>query len=336
MKLIIQIPCFNEAETLPQTLADLPRDLPGFTSVQWLIIDDGSADDTAEVARRHGVDHVVCFRENRGLAAAFLAGLDAAVKLGADVVVNTDGDNQYCGEDIALLVAPIRDGLADVVVGDRQVEKISHFSPTKIRLQKFGSWVIRQASTTSVPDATSGFRAMTRDVAQRTTLNNRFSYTLETIIQAGAAGRKLVGVPIRTNPKTRDSRLFRSIPSYIRKSVGIIVRIYTMHRPLKAFFFASLPFLITGLVLGLRWCWFFFTTDGPTGHVQSLLVAAGATVVGVQVLLFGLLGDLLAANRRLSEEVLYRVRELERVQLHGGDATPPTQASPEPESPAKA
>ena len=243
--------------------------------------------------------------------------------MGADVIVNTDGDNQYFGGDVPGLTAPVVAGEAEIVVGDRQVGTIPHFSKAKVALQHLGSWVVRIAIATSVADAPSGFRAMTRDVAMRTTLNNRFSYTLETIIQHGAAGRALTSVPIRTNPKTRESRLFKGIRSYLKKSVTILVRIYTMHRPLRAFFMLSLPFFGLGLVLGLRWLYFFFTTTGPTGHVQSLIVAAISAVVGVQVILFGLLGDLLATNRRLSEEVLFRVREVERVLLHGGEATPP-------------
>lgn len=332
MKLVIQIPCFNEETTLPSVLADLPREVPGFATVEWLVIDDGSTDRTVEVARAHGVDHVVRLGSNRGLARAFLSGLDAAVKLGADVIVNTDGDNQYFGGDVAALAAPVLTGEAEIVVGDRQVGTIPHFSKTKIALQHIGSWVVRLASTTDVADAPSGFRAMTREVAMRTTLNNRFSYTLETIIQHGVAGRSLTSVPIRTNPKTRESRLFKGIRSYLKKSATVLVRIYTMHRPLRAFFLLSLPFFCLALGLGLRWLYFYFTTTGPTGHVQSLIAAAISAVVAVQIVFFGLLGDLLATNRRLSEEILFRTRELERVLLHDGSATPPT-APPSDDAP---
>jgi glycosyltransferase involved in cell wall biosynthesis len=325
MKLIVQIPCYNEEETLPAVLADLPSHVPGFDTVEWLVIDDGSRDGTVEVARAHGVHHIVRLECNRGLAGAFLAGLDACVKLGADVIVNTDGDNQYFGGDVPALTAPIVAGEAEIVVGDRQVGSIPHFSKTKIALQHLGSWVVRLASATDVADAPSGFRAMTREIAMRTTLNNRFSYTLETIIQHGAAGRALTSVPIKTNAKTRESRLFKGIRSYLKKSVTILVRIYTMHRPLRAFFMLSLPFFGLALGLGLRWLFFYFTTTGATGHIQSLIVAAISAVVGVQIVLFGLLGDLLATNRRLSEEVLYRTREMERVLLHGGTAKPPTE-----------
>ncbi len=310
------------------------RRVPGFDTVEWLVIDDGSTDRTVAVARAHGVDHVVRLPVNRGLAAAFLAGLDACVKLGADVVVNTDGDNQYDGRDVGKLVAPIVEGRAEMVVGDREVERIPHFSRTKVALQKIGSWVVQRASTTDVADAPSGFRAFTRELAQRTVLNNRFSYTLETIIQAGVAGRALTSVPIRTNPKTRPSRLFKSIPSYLKKSVSIIVRIYTMHRPLRAFFWVSAPFFLLALGLVTRWVFFFLTTAGPTGHVQSLILAAIASIVGVQMLLFGLLGDLLATNRRLGEETLYRVRELERVLVHGGEPVSP--ASDDARAPGEA
>ena len=328
-RVIVQIPCYNEETTLPEVLADLPRELPGGVRVEWLVIDDGSTDDTARVARDLGVDHLVRLPVNRGLAAAFLAGLDAAIKLGADIVVNTDGDNQYDGRDVGALVAPILAGAAEMVVGDRQVEKIPHFSRTKVRLQKIGSWVVRRASATEVADAPSGFRAFTREIAQRIVLNNRFSYTLETIIQAGIAGRALTSVPVRTNPKTRPSRLFRSIPSYLAKSISIIVRIYTMHRPMRAFALLSLPFFGVAAVLAARWLYYYFATDGPTGHVQSLIFAAMGAIVGVQVVLFGLLGDLLATNRRLGEEVLFRVRELERVLIHRGEPVAPTVAAEE-------
>ena len=325
MKVVIQIPCFNEEQTLPSVLADLPREIEGVDErVEWLVIDDGSSDRTVEVARGHGVDHVVSLGTNRGLAAAFLAGLDACVKVGADVIVNTDGDNQYHGGDVGRLVQPIVRREAEMVVGDREVANIPHFSGTKKMFQRFGSWVVRRASDTSVADAPSGFRAFTREWAMRITLNNKFSYTLETIIQAGAAGRRISSVPIRTNPKTRESRLFKGIPAYLRKSGAIIVRIYTMHRPLRAFALASLPFFLLAAVLFARWLGLYFTTEGPTGHVQSLIAAAIGTIIGVQLLVFGMLGDLLATNRRLGEEVLYRVRELERVLIHQGKPTAPT------------
>ena len=329
MKVIIQIPCFNEEATLPEVVRDLPRDIAGVDAVEWLVVDDGSTDRTVEVARQLGVHHVVSFPHNRGLAAAYLAGLDASIKKGADIIVNTDGDNQYAGADIPKLVAPIVAGEAEVVVGDRQVETIAHFSRTKVRLQKLGSWVVRRASATGVADATSGFRAITREVAQRTTLNNPFSYTLETIIQVGVARRAVACVPVRTNPKTRESRLFGSIPTYLKKSMAIIVRIYTMHRPARAFFALSLPFFAVAAVLGARWLGFYFGTPSPTGHVQSLIAGAICAIVGVQILVFGLLGDLLAGNRRLSEEILYRVRELERVVLHRGEVLDP---APQPEA----
>ena len=324
MKVIIQIPCFNEEQTLPSVIADLPKTLPGVDEVEYLIIDDGSEDETVRVARELGVHHVVSLGRNRGLAAAFLAGLDACIKLNADVIVNTDGDNQYFGGDIGALVAPVVARQADMVVGNRQVDTIAHFSATKVALQKLGSWVVRRASTSDVADAPSGFRAFSRDFAMRVTLNNRFSYTLETIIQAGTSGRAVVSVPVRTNPKTRESRLFKSIRSYLRKSVGIIVRIFTMHRPLRAFLTLSIPFFLVAGCLALRFVYFFITSEGPTGHIQSLIAAAICTIVGVQIVLFGLLGDLLATNRRLSEQIFFRVRELERVLLHDGKVVSPT------------
>src|ERR1700754_4444362 len=235
MKLIIQIPCLNEEETLPVTLADLPRELDGFDAVEWLIIDDGSTDRTVEVARRSGVDHIVRLTNNKGLASGFQAGLDAALKLGADVIVNTDADNQYFGGDVAKLVAPILAGNADMVVGDRQVSTIEHFSPLKKSLQRLGSWVVRQASSTDVPDTTSGFRAYNREAALQMQVVSRFTYTLETIIQAGKLLVAVDHVAIRTNPQTRESRLFPSMGAYIRRNALSIFRIYSQYEPLKVF-----------------------------------------------------------------------------------------------------
>ena len=311
MKVIIQIPCFNEEQTLPETLADLPRELPGVDRVEWLIIDDGSTDRTVEVARAHGVDHVVRFSGNRGLAYAFEAGLDACLRLGADVIVNTDGDNQYCGADIGALVAPILEGRAEMVVGDRQTDQIQHFSWLKKKLQRLGSGVVRRVSKTPVRDATSGFRALSRAFAISVQLSNQFTYTLETIMQAGARRMAVASVPVRTNEKLRESRLFRGIREYVRRSVGVIVRVYAMHQPLKAFALLSVPFFAAGVVLGLRFLYFYFTLPGDTGHTQSLVVSAISLVLGAQILFFGLIGDLIAANRRLQEEVLRRVKRVE-------------------------
>src|SRR5690349_18855851 len=248
MKLIIQIPCLNEEETLPITLADLPREVPGIDVVEWLVVDDGSIDRTIEVAREHGVDHIVRLTNNKGLAAGFQAGLDACLKLGADVIVNTDADNQYSADDIPKLVAPILNGDADLVVGDRQVEKIEHFSPLKVTLQKLGSWVVRQASETTVPDTTSGFRAYNREAALQVAVVSKFTYTLETIIQAGKFLVATDHVPVRTNPKTRESRLFPSMSSYVRRNAVAITRIYTQYEPLRVFSTMALVLFVLALI----------------------------------------------------------------------------------------
>jgi glycosyltransferase involved in cell wall biosynthesis len=311
MKLVIQIPCYNEEQTLPATLADLPREVPGFDRVEVLVVDDGSTDGTALRARELGVDHLVRFPANRGLAKAFMAGLDASLRVGADVIVNTDGDNQYDASFIPELVAPIVAGRADMVIGDRQVEKVADFSRTKRRLQKFGSWVVRKASAAHAPDATSGFRAISREAALTLFVTSEFTYTLETIIQAGSAQLSLAAVPIRTNPKTRESRLFSGMWSYIRRSAVTIVRIYTMYNPLKTFMTLAAVFLVAGLIFGGRWLYFFFTTEGPTGHTQSLILTAILILAAFQIALFGMVADLVGANRKLLEAVLKRVRKLE-------------------------
>lgn len=323
MKVIIQIPCFNEEATLPATLADLPRSIPGVDVVEWLIIDDGSSDRTVAVARAHGVDHVVRFRANRGLAFAFEAGLDACLRLGADVIVNTDGDNQYCGADIPALVAPILEGRADMVVGDRQTDTIEHFSSLKKRLQRLGTQVVRRASGTTVQDATSGFRAFSREFALGIQLSNRFTYTVETIMQAGARRLPVVSVPVRTNPKSRESRLFRGIREYVRRSAAVILRVWTMHQPLKAFAILSVPFFLVGAVLGLRFLYYYLAQPEDSGHTQSLVVAAVFLILGAQILFFGLMGDLIATTRRLQEETLRRVKKLEYEVLARGGAVPP-------------
>src|SRR3954471_23884112 len=310
MKLIIQIPCFNEGPQLPETLADLPREVAGVDRVEWLVIDDGSTDDTVEVARAHGVDHIVRLTNNKGLAAAFQAGLDAALKLGADVVVNTDADNQYYGADIAKLVAPIVAGEADMVVGDRQVREVEHFSPTKKSLQRLGSWVVRHASRTSVPDTTSGFRAYNREAALAIQVVSTFTYTLETIIQAGRMTVALDHVPVRTNAQLRESRLFPSMWSYIRRNAVSIFRVYAMYEPLRVFMTAAvLVGLIAAAVWG-RFLWFLLQGDGA-GHVQSLILGAvlfnAAMVLGAM----GVLGDLLSAQRTTLQRVFERVRRIE-------------------------
>jgi glycosyltransferase involved in cell wall biosynthesis len=311
VKLIIQIPCLNEEAILPETLADLPRQVEGFDTVEWLVIDDGSTDATAEVARECGVDHVVRFNSNKGLAIAFQAGIDAALKLGADVIVNTDADNQYRGDEIPNLVAPILAHRADVVVGDRRVRQHDEFSLTKKFLQLWGSWVVRQASGTDVPDAASGFRAYSREAALRLNVVSQFSYTLETLIQAGKSDLAVTHVPIGTNPKTRESHLFRSTAEYIRRSVGTILRIYAMHEPLRVFLTLAAVVGLGGLILFGRILWFYFTQPGPTGHVQSLIVAAVLLVFAAQLAVLGILADLVRANRVLAERSLHRIRKIE-------------------------
>jgi len=310
MKLIIQIPCYNESETLPQTIDDLPKTVPGFDEIEYLVIDDGSTDRTAQIAKSLGVHHIVRMPRNRGLAAAFEKGLQTAVQLGADVIVNTDGDNQYPGGYITDLVRPILDGEADMVIGDRQVETVPHFSRIKVFLQKLGSRIVRWSSGTDVPDATSGFRAFSRDAALRLVIFSNYTYTLETIIQAGKMGLSVTSIPIETNPKLRESRLIRSIPVYLARSSVTILRIFMMYEALRTFLtLGSLPFA-AGWVLVLRFLYFFAIGEGQ-GHIQSLILAAILILVGFLIFLLGLLGDLIARNRRLSEEIVYRVRNIE-------------------------
>ncbi|HEX8122022.1 MAG TPA: glycosyltransferase family 2 protein [Solirubrobacteraceae bacterium] len=322
MKLIIQIPCFKEEETLPSTLADLPRQVDGFDEVEWLVIDDGSPDRTVEVAREHGVDHIVRLTNNKGLAYAFQAGLDAALKLGADVIVNTDGDNQYNAADIPKLVAPVLRGDADMVVGDREVNKIAHFSPLKKSLQRLGSWVVRVASETEVPDTTSGFRAYNREAALQLVVVNKFTYTLETIIQAGKQFIAVDHVPIRTNSKTRESRLFKSMWSYVRINAVSIFRIYARYEPLRVFMTAAALVGFAAFVVWGRYLYFYLDSDGA-GHVQSLILGAVLFNAAMLLAALGVIGDLMSANSTMLQRVFERVRKIE-LQL----GTPPSHYEP--------
>ena len=310
MKLIIQIPCYNEESTLPVTVADLPQSLPGVDVIEYLVIDDGSRDRTVEVARQLGVHHIVRQKQNRGLAAAFQAGLEAALAAGADVIVNTDADNQYYGPDIAALVGPILDGRADIVVGDRGVGESEHFSPLKRVLQRLGSWVVERAAGIPIPDATSGFRAFGRQAALRLTVLSEYTYTLETLIQAGARGMKVSFVPIRTNAQTRKSRLIRNMPSFMALQMVTVLRFYTMYRPLRVFMTTGAILITAALILGLRFL-YYYTAQQGAGHVQSLILAAALSIVGFQVCLIGLMADLVSMNRKMMEEVLYRMRRAE-------------------------
>src|SRR3954466_7878907 len=300
MKLIIQIPCLDEEETLPETLRDLPREVPGFDSVEWLVIDDGSTDRTVEVAVANGGDHIVRLTSNKGRAAGFQAGLDAALKLGADVIVNTDADNQYYGGDILKLVAPIVGGTADMVVGDRRVEEIEHFSPLKIRLQKLGSWVVRRASETGVPDTTSGFRAYNREAAIQMAVVSKYTYTLETIIQAGKLLVATDHVPVRTNPKTRESRLFPSMWSYVRRNAVAITRIYAQYEPLRVFMLMATLAFVAALIPFGRFVVAYIDGDGA-GHVQSLIFGAVLFNAAVVLAALGVIGDLLYGQRVMTQ-----------------------------------
>jgi glycosyltransferase involved in cell wall biosynthesis len=311
LKLVIQIPCLNEREQLADMLADLPRRVRGVDEIEVLIIDDGSTDGTSDRAAELGVHHIVRFTENRGLSAAFLAGLDAALRVGADVSVNTDAVNQYRGEDIEKLVTPILEGRADVVVGDRQTDTIEHFSPLKKALQRWGSGAVRGVSDTNVTDATSGFRAIARKAALRLFVHNRFSYTVETIVQGGRSGMAFTSVPIRTNPKTRESRLFKGMGQYLRRNGPVILRAYAMYRPVQTFAYAALLFFVAGATLVGRFLYFFFRFPQHSGHEQSLTLGVGCIVLACLVAVVAMLSDLLAANRRLLEEVLARLRRLD-------------------------
>jgi glycosyltransferase involved in cell wall biosynthesis len=309
MKVIVQIPCLNEEQFLPQTLAGIPRRIDGVDSVQVLVIDDGSSDRTSEVARAHGADHVVRFNKRRGLAQGFMAGLDASLKLGADVIVNIDADNQYDGAEIPRLIAPILEGRAEMVVGDRGVSEVAHFSWTKRRLQTLGSWVVRKVSGTGVPDVTSGFRALTREAALRIYIVSEFSYTLESIIQAGKKHLAVAHLPISAQ-QTRPSRLFGSTWEYVKRSGATILRIYAMYEPFKVFLLLGSALFGTGLLLGLRYAYFWWLGD-IRGHLQSAILSVLLLILGFQTLQWGIMADLIASNRKLLEDLLYRVRKQE-------------------------
>jgi len=310
VKLIIQIPCLNEENTLPQTLEDLPKTIEGIDSIEILVIDDGSRDKTVEVAKSLGVNHILKFTNNKGLAKAFIAGINESLKLGADIIVNTDADNQYFGGDVAKLVEPILKKEADIVVGDRQVETIRHFSPIKIFLQKFGSWVVRQLSGTQIPDATSGFRAYSRDAALQLNVVSDFTYTIETIISAGKKNLAIAHVPVKTNTKLRESRLFPSIRVYLQRSLVTMLKVYSMYRPLRLFTIAGGTTFLLGFAIGCRYLFFFFM--GQTeGHIQSLILSAILLIVGFQIIMMGIAAELISVNRQLLEDIQLRIKKKE-------------------------
>jgi Glycosyltransferases involved in cell wall biogenesis len=309
MKLIIQIPCLNEEKSLGITYGDLPKRIDGIDEIEYLIINDGSTDNTVEAAKILGIHHIVSFKNNKGLAAAFMAGLDACLRLEADIIVNTDADNQYYGGDIATLIQPILDGSADMVIGERPINSIEHFTWIKKKLQKLGSWSVRLASDTDVPDAPSGFRAYSREAALRLNVVSKYTYTLETIIQAGRMNMAIASVPIRTNSELRKSKLLKSMSSYIRRSVATIFRIFMMYKPLKVFVSVGLFLISISLLLGLRYLYYYLSGTGQ-GHIQSLILAAILVVIGSQTIVLGLISDLIASNRKLLEDIQYRVRNI--------------------------
>ena len=310
MKLIIQIPCYNEEKTLPQMFKDLPKTIPGISSIETLVIDDGSTDNTVNTAKQLGVDHILSFKQNRGLAEVFKKGIDHCLKLDADIIVNTDADNQYCADDIKNLIKPIMNGNADMVIGARPIDSIPEFSWSKKKLQKLGSYIVRKFSCTEVEDTTSGFRAFSRETALKINIFSKYTYTLETIIQAGDNKLKIESVPIRVNPQTRKSRLLKSIPQYITKSVLTIVRICMLYRPLKYFFMLGASFLFAGAIIWIRFLYFYFIGNGE-GHIQSLILASILTISGFQLIVFGLLADVVATNRKLGEDIQSRVKQIE-------------------------
>ncbi len=310
MKLMIQIPCLNEAETLEIALNDLPRQIDGIDEIEYLIINDGSTDQTVEVARKWGVNYVVSFTRNKGLAKGFMAGIDACLRNGADIIVNTDADNQYCGADIEKLVRPILERKADIVIGERPIDETKHFSPLKKKLQHFGSYVVRKASDTEIPDAPSGFRAFSREAAMHLNVMNNYTYTLETIVQAGRTNIAIDSVPIRTNGELRKSRLFHSMFGYVKRSMVTIIRAFLMYRPLTFFSVLGMIPFIGGLILGIRFLVYLSIGQGG-GHVQSLIFASTLLLLGFMTFVLGLQADIIASNRKLLEDIQYRVRRLD-------------------------
>ena len=310
-KLIIQIPCFNEEKTLPVTLKELPRSLPGVDKIEWLIIDDGSTDNTIEVARSEGVDHVVRLIGHQGLAKGFMAGLQASIEKGADIIVNTDADNQYFAGDIIKLVQPILEGKAEIVIGERPISEIKHFSPLKKLFQRWGSWMVRKVSHTDIPDAPSGFRAISREAAMRMHVFSEYTYTIETIIQAGQRGMAIMSVPIRTNDFLRKSRLIHSVPAYLSRSFNTIMRIFMTYRPLSFFTIPGAIAILAGVILGLRFLYFYLITNTGAGHIQSLILTAVLLILGFLLVIFGLIADLVSVNRKLLENVDYRLQRLD-------------------------
>jgi glycosyltransferase involved in cell wall biosynthesis len=308
MKLIIQIPCLNEAETLAIALADLPREVDGFDTVEWLIIDDGSTDDTSRIARENGVHHIVRHPVNRGLAVGFMTGIETCLKLGADVIVNTDADNQYCGADVGKLTAPVLAHEADIVIGARPIDQTEHFSWIKKKLQRLGSWAVRIASKTDVVDAPSGFRAISREAALRLNVFSAYTYTLETIIQAGQSNLRIASVPVRTNADLRPSRLVKNIPTYVKRSLLTILRVFVIYRPLAFFIYTGLVFLLTGVGIGSRFIYYYIASGGE-GHVQSLILASLCITLGVLSFMMGLMADLIATNRKLLEKISLGIKQ---------------------------
>ncbi len=317
MKLIIQIPCYNEEESLPETLSQLPREVEGFNKVEWLVINDGCTDNTVETAKKYGVDHIICFNKNKGLASAFMSGINACIALGADVIVNTDADNQYNAEDIPKLTRPVLEGRADIVIGARPIEKIKYFSPLKKLLQKTGSYIVSLVSNTTIIDAPSGFRAFNKDSAMRINVFSKYTYTLETIIQAAEKNMTIISVPVRVNRNLRKSRLVKSLISYIRRSILTLLRFFAVYNPFKYFVIIGSVLFFFGFLIGLRFLYFFVTESG-NGHIQSLILSAILLGMGFQTILVAFLADLLAVNRKILEDVQYKLRKLENERTKTG------------------